>query len=375
MNDASTLYVLLTHFGTLLCVDPDTGELVHHAPDRDTINLVFNKTPIGYRIDESFSSGIEALSRADPQYPSWDVGVKSSSGQVTLRKDGQFACAGFERRVTFSRPVARAWEWFTPSPLMEVYRKVMTLHQAPTLRPRRRVPKILHQVYISDREGLPDDLVQNTQMLRKANTDHDYHLWNGESVFDFIHDEYGIKMLHEFLKINPAYGACRADFFRYLCVYKKGGVYLDIKSNVSRPLSQIVKEDDPFILAQWDNSETGKWRRFGLHPELSHISGGEFQQWHVISAPGHPFLERVINKVLFNIASYNPARDGVGRKGVLRLAGPIAYTNAISNALSQHPYTRIDAESAGLIYKAIQKHKGIFTSHYSYLDTPIIQSS
>ena len=35
-----------------------------------------------------------------------------------------------------------------------------------------------------------------------------------------------------------------ADVFRYLAVYREGGVYLDVKSTVTCPLDEVLSPDD-----------------------------------------------------------------------------------------------------------------------------------
>ena len=56
-------------------------------------------------------------------------------------------------------------------------------------------------------------------------------------------------------KINPKYGAARADFFRYIIIRDQGGIYLDLKSNSSVPFREIIKPNDTYLLSSWaDNS-------------------------------------------------------------------------------------------------------------------------
>ena len=51
---------------------------------------------------------------------------------------------------------------------------------------------------------------------------------------NYIRREYGESILSCYLRIDPVYGAARADLFRYLLLYRTGGVYLDIKSAARR---------------------------------------------------------------------------------------------------------------------------------------------
>jgi hypothetical protein len=193
----------------------------------------------------------------------------------------------------------------------------------------------------------------------------------------FVLQEYGPSMLSILDRINaPPYGAVRADLFRYLLMYKQGGVYLDIKSRPLKPLSEIVRPDDRYLLAQWENEPGQEFAGFGLHPELRHIPGGEFQQWHIAAEPAHPFLAAVIDRVVRNMHAYNPALHGTGPHGVLRLAGPIAYTLAIHPLLARHPHRLArSAVELGFCYSIYGglAHWAHSPNHYAYAVEPILQ--
>ncbi len=142
---------------------------------------------------------------------------------------------------------------------------------------------------------------------------------------------------------------------------------------MSRPLDSVLTPDERYWIAQWPGGPDAGFQGAGWHPETAHIHGGEFQQWFVLATPGHPFLKAVIENVLRNIAVYNPALHGVGKPGVLRVTGPIAYTLAIAPHLERHAHRRVDAgRDLGLRYsiypmvdKAVDKHVSLFKSHYS----------
>lgn len=234
------------------------------------------------------------------------------------------------------------------------------------------IPRILHQTFAS--KTLPDPLAENTEALRARNSGWDYRLWDDGDIERFIAEEYGAGVLERYRRIAPGYGAARADLFRYLLIYRLGGVYLDIKSTTDRPLDEVLGPDDRFIVSQWDNGPGGRNEIWGLHPDLADIPGGEFQQWFIASVPGHPFLRAVIERVLSNIDRYNPYRDGVGL-GVVRVTGPVAYTFAIAPLLNAHPHRRIADESVlGLRYsvQGYHVHHAHFRGHYSTRRTPIV---
>jgi inositol phosphorylceramide mannosyltransferase catalytic subunit len=235
------------------------------------------------------------------------------------------------------------------------------------------IPRRLHQIYLSGEPPAP--LRANVDALRLLNLNWEHRLYDAAAAESFIADEYGPAILQRYLAIAPGYGAARADLFRYLLIYRMGGVYLDIKSGADQPFDAVLRPDDVFIIAQWDNTPGGTHYNTALHPELHGVPGGEFQQWHVIAAPGHPFLRAVIERVLYAIETYNPYRDGVGLN-VLRVTGPIPYTLAIAPLLSRHPHRRIATERAiGLHYSTLSDddaHKRHFRGHYSRRRTPIV---
>jgi inositol phosphorylceramide mannosyltransferase catalytic subunit len=234
------------------------------------------------------------------------------------------------------------------------------------------IPTTIHQTYPTSE--LPVPLQTNVDILKAANAGWEHTLYTDPDIERFIRKTYGAAILASYLRLNPEYGPARADLFRYLLIYRLGGVYLDIKSTFDRPISEAVAGDEMFILSQWRNGPDGAHPHFGLYRELAHIPGGEFQQWHIIAAPGHPFLRAAIIRVLDNIDRYQPWKLGVGRIGVLRTTGPIPYTLAIDG--TDAPHRRIAHESEiGLVYSigGGYEHGRVFKRHYSTLDSCVVE--
>jgi hypothetical protein len=227
------------------------------------------------------------------------------------------------------------------------------------------IPRIIHQTFPI--KTLPPALAANAERLRRDNPGWDYRLYDDADIEALIHVQFGHDMLSLYRRIEPSYGAARADLFRYLLMYREGGVYLDIKSSSNRPLETLRDLGTGFLLARWDNGPGGRHPNWGLHPELEHLGAGEFQQWHIVCVPGHPFLAAVLDRVLDNIVSYRPWVNGVGRDGVIRLTGPIAYTLAIAPLIDRHDCTVFNNErEMGLEYSIVPgtSHKQLFRKHY-----------
>jgi hypothetical protein len=234
------------------------------------------------------------------------------------------------------------------------------------------IPRIIHQT-ASSWGTIPAQIKANIDHIRDLNPDFEYRFYSDTEIETFIHQEYGSDLLHAYRRIDPRYGAARADLFRYLCVHHCGGVYLDIKASVSRPLREVFRADDHYLLSQWDQS---KYRGWGSARELATIPGGEYQQWHVIAAPNHPFLAAVIKRVLANINAYDPFLNDAGPDAVLRLSGPVAYTLAIHPLLDRYPHRFVDIErDLGIGYTIFQTtaaHYKLFRSHYTRQTQPVV---
>ena len=70
-------------------------------------------------------------------------------------------------------------------------------------------------------------------------------------------------------------GAAKADFWRYCILYKNGGIYLDIDSEITNSLDQLILKDDQCIIT-----------REGHY--------GIFNNWIMIFEKNHPILLKTI---------------------------------------------------------------------------------
>ena len=235
------------------------------------------------------------------------------------------------------------------------------------------IPKIVHQTYFT--KTLPEKLQNNLDKMKAENPDWEFRLYDDKDITQFISAHFA-NLLPVYQRINTKYGAAKADFFRYLVMYKDGGVYLDIKSGLDKPLNSIIRTSDKYVLSHWPRFYPKIM--LGQHPGITNPLG-ELQQWHIIAVFGHPFLKSVIENVCNNIKHYNPLIHDFGSWGVFNLTGPIAYTEAIYPLLNKHPH-RLENNhlDVGLIYVALDSndslggHHQVFQKkHYSKLDEPI----
>jgi inositol phosphorylceramide mannosyltransferase catalytic subunit len=241
------------------------------------------------------------------------------------------------------------------------------------------IPRIIHQTYADAHESMPFILEENVRKIKALNPGWEHRLYDDDDIAEFIESTYGSRVLDYYQRINVKYGAARADLFRYLLVYRHGGVYLDIKASLEKPLDSVLLPDDVYLLSRWRNRKGEEFEGWGIHNRLRQFGRQEFQQWHIIAAPGHAFLKAVIERVLHNIDCYSPAWDDTGRSGVLGLTGPIAYTLAITPLLDQYPHRLVGShDELGLVYSVFtaavwEAHKVVFKYHYTDLTEPVVK--
>lgn len=228
---------------------------------------------------------------------------------------------------------------------------------------------------IPSHHDLSEGFRHNLQQLAQANPQWRQIVFSDEEAQRFVAEHYETRYSEALARIDPAYGPARSDLMRYLIMFRLGGVYLDTKSGLDRPLNQILRENDQFIVSQWQNGQGGKHANIGVHPELAHVPQGEYQNWVIATCPEHPFLAAVIDAVLQNIERYTARRFGTGKNGVLRVTGPIAYTLAIHPLLEHHLHRRVVCVEAGLLYAVVggtQHHVLSHKLHYSRLSHPVV---
>jgi len=238
------------------------------------------------------------------------------------------------------------------------------------------IEKIIHQT-TSDTKKISKEILHNINFLKSNNPNWSYKLYGDEEVWSYLESHLSSNAVVALKRINPIYGVVIADVFRYVAIYNEGGVYLDIKSSSKNKFDDFIKTEDSFLISQWQNRLGEMYFGSGIYPDLVRIHGGEFQQWHVIAEKKHPFLEEVINRILFNIKHYDKNIIGVGKIGVLRLSGPIIYTQTIFSMLGKYKYRIINSREQGLVYSIYEEagKKGFHTfsdDHYSRQKEPII---
>ena len=139
------------------------------------------------------------------------------------------------------------------------------------------IPKVIYQTWKT--KNIPYISKKNIKKMKKLNPDYEFKLYDDNDILDFIKDEYDERTLKAYKKLTI--GAAKADFFRYLILYKKGGIYLDLDSEITKNLDDLIKDREAVISREGTRSY--------------------FCQWLMIFCKGHPILKKIIDITIDNV--------------------------------------------------------------------------
>jgi mannosyltransferase OCH1-like enzyme len=178
------------------------------------------------------------------------------------------------------------------------------------------IPKKVWQCFRT--KDVSSEIQALVERHKKQNPTWEFILWDDEDIREFIKKEYDEDMLVTFNSLTS--GAGRADLWRYLVLFKYGGVYLDLDSEIVTPLDFWIFEQDECILTNEGCTQPlDHWP----HPQVNRC----MVQWALIYSAGHPFLEKTIERVVGNIKRKYCSNN------LLKCTGPVAYTASVLECL------------------------------------------
>jgi inositol phosphorylceramide mannosyltransferase catalytic subunit len=152
----------------------------------------------------------------------------------------------------------------------------------------RRAQKVPYDIYQTFKTGrVPATMYRAVRSWIEINPEYAYHFFDDAAMFDYAERGFPVDgfafsrqtLIEALHTIKP--GAGKADLFRYLIVYDRGGVYMDIDTVPLAPLSSFIRPADDTVSG------------IGEH--------GDLHQWGLIYAARHPFMKRAIENTVDNI--------------------------------------------------------------------------
>jgi len=184
-----------------------------------------------------------------------------------------------------------------------------------------RIPPLIHQTYKTHK--LPPDLQTYQHTWMQMNPGYEYKLYDDQEAEEFVSTE-----LPEYLEAYKALPRAveRADFFRYLVLLKKGGVYADLDVHCATPINRWINPDSRMVVG-WE-------RNFGSLEEAhdnDYVRQHQLLQWTFMAEPGHPALRELCDSIAEHAFEPEPDADSAARANeiILERTGPGAFTDVV----------------------------------------------
>lgn len=105
---------------------------------------------------------------------------------------------------------------------------------------QNEVPKIIYRTGSFKFDELPKEIIELYESTLQNNQEYKMFYFDDDDRYNFIKDNYDSTYVEAYNKLLPK--AYQADCFRYLIVYKYGGVYMDFSMNPIIPLKEIISK-------------------------------------------------------------------------------------------------------------------------------------
>lgn len=142
----------------------------------------------------------------------------------------------------------------------------------------------------------------------------------------------------------------KADFFRYLILLARGGIYSDIDTSALKSAADWIPHDVPAnsygmvigIEADPDRPDWAEWYSRRI----------QFCQWTIQSKPGHPVLVEVVA----NITEETLQRKKLGtltkdHKGIIEFTGPAVWTDSIFGYFNNPDYFDMSTSKGNITWE------------------------
>jgi alpha 1,6-mannosyltransferase len=156
----------------------------------------------------------------------------------------------------------------------------------------------------------------------------------------------------------------KADFFRYLILLARGGIYSDIDTRALQPATDWLPQT-------LDKSTVGMVVGIEADPDRPDWNDWyarriQFCQWTIQSKPGHPILRDVVAAITedtLEMKKVGHLRKGrEPQKSIMEFTGPGLWTDAIFSYFNNHEYFDFSSRSSNVTYSdffGIKEHKKI----------------
>ena len=162
------------------------------------------------------------------------------------------------------------------------------------------IPKNIFQSwYTKDLNALTEKKIN---LMKKINPDWSHVIYTDKEIDDFVNIYFAGEIADSYNRLNII--VAKVDFWRYLILYKYGGVYLDMDSSIDKPLNDLINIHDNAIITAERNKNL-------------------YVQWGLIFNKEHIILKKTIDFIIDNI------KNNAYKNNIHKMTGPTVYSKAI----------------------------------------------
>jgi mannosyltransferase OCH1-like enzyme len=165
------------------------------------------------------------------------------------------------------------------------------------------IPKIIHQTWKT--LDVPEEWTDAVESCKNKHKDYKHIIWTDEMMENFVKKEYT-----DFYDTYMSYphNIQRCDAFRYLVLYKYGGIYLDMDIICKKKMDSLLEHD--LVLTKSSNVENSYTNSFYMvipnHPFIkfcidnlpNYVNSFYYfgKHIHVMNSTGPVFLTKMVDK-------------------------------------------------------------------------------
>jgi mannosyltransferase OCH1-like enzyme len=177
------------------------------------------------------------------------------------------------------------------------------------------IPKTIWQTYKDPFDKLQPYMVDAVNTWKHHNPEYEYRYMDDEQAKEFVLKEYGKEWLDIFNSLPV--GVMRGDLWRYMIIYKYGGIYADLDTLCNEPVFNWISNKHKLIVCPENNRD--------------------FCQWTFAASPEHPFIKSVLDYIKGKLENPNYNIQHF----IHEHTGPTAWSNGILNALNMEYGTNL----------------------------------
>lgn len=234
------------------------------------------------------------------------------------------------------------------SPLKNYYTPIgnlrQRLYEQNTYNSSLPIPKSIYQTWkFNEKDKIPKKVFNRMQSWILNNPDYNHTLFSDKDMDECVANEF--KHVPE---IVSAYNllpkpVLKADFFRYLIIFRKGGVYADIDTINLKPINNWIASNK-LVYNEFSNPGLV----VGLESSIERLSWLknfsrrlQFVQWTLQGKPGHPILLELIahiTEITLSRAKNNQLLTVLGKSAshdVMNWTGPGIWSDEILKYLNK----------------------------------------